>query len=111
MRPHCFFVVAESAECGIQSVLAHRPSKASHSGKDKTSRTREWLELAKNCDRLFRERDDGLLAHLHSRCRDAPWRMRAVEIEFRPVGFPKFARSNKQRWGEAKRPSDRECTP
>lgn len=37
--------------------------------------------------------------------------MRAVEIEFRPVGFPKFARANEQQRSEAKSAGNRECTP
>src|SRR5687768_4276795 len=102
MRRHCFFVVAEPAECSVQRVLAHRPGKASQSGKHETSGTREWLQFAKNRDGLFRERDDVLFAHLHTGCRDAPLRVRAIEIEFRPVRLAKLARANKQKRCEAK---------
>lgn len=58
MRGHCFFVVAEAAEGGVQGVLAHWPGKASQSGKYEASGAGEWLQLAKNCDGLFRRRDD-----------------------------------------------------
>ncbi len=93
MPRHLLTRVAESPQCRVDGIFAHRSRAGPDTGKNVPSMPRYRVELLQNGKRLRRKRHDMLLFHLHPAGGDAPLRM--IEVELGPFSLTELPRSNK----------------
>ena len=89
---HFLLLEAETAQSGVDCVLAHASCRRAHRGEEEAAHSGDLIKVAENHNGARCERDPMRPTHLHFLGRYAP--KRAFEVEFGPFGGAKLARAH-----------------
>src|SRR5258708_20297681 len=86
--------ITKPSQCRIDGIIAHGSAAREKRWENISTAAGVRLKFTQDRDRLFRERDDVRILHLHFFRRDTPSGLGAIKIKFLPLAPTQFSGPN-----------------